>query len=78
MAPSPLFASDDARILDRIRKGDEGALADLYRENRKPVRALVTRNSGSEDDADDMLDDLKLTVGTGLSLRLLPEVVVLE
>jgi RNA polymerase sigma factor (sigma-70 family) len=62
MAPSPLFASDDARILDRIRKGDEGALADLYRENRKPVRALVTRNSGSEDDADDMLQEALVTL----------------
>jgi RNA polymerase sigma factor (sigma-70 family) len=57
-----LFVSSDARILDRIRKGDEGALVDLYAENRDPVRSLVTRNSGSADDADDMLQEALVTL----------------
>ena len=57
MASSPLFLSADARTLDRIRKGDEEALAELYRANRKPVMALVTRNSGTADDAEDMLQE---------------------
>ena len=57
MALSPLFVSDDARTLDRIRKGDQEALAELYRANKRPIRALVTRNSGSTDDADDMLQE---------------------
>jgi RNA polymerase sigma factor (sigma-70 family) len=61
--PGPLlFAGSDARILDRIRKGDEGALEVLYRENRKPVTALVTRNSGTADDADDMLQEALVTL----------------
>ena len=59
---APLFASEDARILDRIRKGDEGALVDLYRENRNPVRSLVMRNSGTGDDADDMLQEALVTL----------------
>ena len=62
MAGSPLFASSDARLLDRIRKGDEEALVELYRENRRPVTALVTRNSGTEDDADDMLQEALVTL----------------
>ncbi len=62
MSVSPLFASSDARILDRLRKGDEAALVDLYRENRRSVRALVTRNSGTEDDADDMLQEALVTL----------------
>jgi RNA polymerase sigma factor (sigma-70 family) len=62
MAASPLFASSDARILDRIRKGDEGALVELYRENRNPVMALVTRNSGREEDADDILQEALVTL----------------
>ncbi|MEW6512005.1 MAG: sigma-70 family RNA polymerase sigma factor [Bacteroidota bacterium] len=57
MAPAPLFASDDARILDRIRKGDEGALADLYRANRRPVAALVRQHRGTSEDAEDVLQE---------------------
>jgi len=62
MAGSPLFASSDARLLDRIRNGDEGALVELYRENRRPIAALVRRNSGTEDDADDMLQEALVTL----------------
>jgi RNA polymerase sigma factor (sigma-70 family) len=62
MAGPPRFASTDAALLDRIRKGDEGALVDLYRDNRSPVRALVMRNSGTADDADDILQDALVTL----------------
>ena len=62
MAASPLFSSSDAEILDRIRKGDEGALVELYHKNRSPVRALVTGNSGTADDADDMLQEALVTL----------------
>jgi RNA polymerase sigma factor (sigma-70 family) len=62
MAPAPLFASDDARILARIRSGDEGALVELYRTNRRPIMALVTRNSGTVDDAEDVLQDAVVTL----------------
>ncbi len=59
---TPLFADTDAAILDRIRKGDEGALVELYRDNRRPVRALILRNSGTEEDADDMLQEALVTL----------------
>lgn len=59
---APLFASDDARILAGIRNGDEEALLELYRANRKPVTALVTRNSGTADDAEDVLQEAIVTL----------------
>jgi RNA polymerase sigma factor (sigma-70 family) len=51
------FPSTDARILDMLRHGDEEALVMLYRSNQKPVTAFVLRNSGTEDDAKDMLQE---------------------
>jgi RNA polymerase sigma factor (sigma-70 family) len=62
MTASPLFASSDARILDQIRKGDEVALVELYRQHRNTVRALVRRNSGTEADADDLLQEALVTL----------------
>lgn len=52
-----LFFNTDAAILDLIKKGDEEALVRLYHANRKMVTAYVTRNSGTEDDAEDMLQE---------------------
>jgi RNA polymerase sigma factor (sigma-70 family) len=57
MSTQLLFLHQDATLLDRIRKGDEEALADLYRSNQRPVTALVTRNSGTSDDAVDVLQE---------------------
>jgi len=51
------FLSTDARILDMLRHGDEEALVMLYRSNRKPVTSFVLRNSGTPDDAEDMLQE---------------------
>ena len=51
------FVGEDARTFARIRDGDEEALAELYEKNRKPVMALVTRNTGSPDDAEDILQE---------------------
>jgi len=59
---TPLFASTDAAVLDRIRKGDAEALVGLYRDNRAQVRALVLRNSGTEADADDILQEALVTL----------------
>jgi len=52
-----LFLSTDARVLDLIRRGDEEGLVVLYRSNRKPITAFVTRNNGTADDAEDMLQE---------------------
>jgi RNA polymerase sigma factor (sigma-70 family) len=40
-----------------MRKGDEEALVLLYRSNERPITAFVTRNNGTADDAQDMLQE---------------------
>lgn len=57
MSPSLLFVHSDARILDQIRRGDEEALVALYHANERKVTALVTKNSGTVDDAQDILQE---------------------
>jgi RNA polymerase sigma factor (sigma-70 family) len=57
MAHSTLFLHEDARILDGIRRGDDEALVTLYRLCDGPVRRYVTANNGTQDDADDMLQE---------------------
>lgn len=57
MAAPLLFLNQDAKILDLIRSGDEEALVLLYESNRRQVTALVTRNHGTADDANDVLQD---------------------
>ena len=52
-----LFLNDDARILDQIRKGKEEALVRLYQTNERQVMSFVTRNNGTRDDAEDMLQE---------------------
>jgi len=51
------YLSTDARILDMLRQGDEEALVMLYRSNRKPVTAFVLKNNGTQDDAEDLLQE---------------------
>lgn len=57
MSPSLFFLNEDARILEQIRTGDEKALATLYQANEKQVTAFISRNNGTRDDAEDMLQD---------------------
>jgi RNA polymerase sigma factor (sigma-70 family) len=57
MKPSLFFLTTDSKILDLIRKGDEEALEMLYDSNRKPVSAYIMRNSGTSDDAKDVLQE---------------------
>jgi RNA polymerase sigma factor (sigma-70 family) len=52
-----LLLQSDARVLELIRTGDEEAMVLLYRQNRKAITAYVTSNSGSKDDAEDMLQE---------------------
>lgn len=51
------FLNEDARLLDRIRRGDEEALVTLFRQSRRAVTALITRNSGTERDAEEVLQE---------------------
>ncbi len=57
MQTSFFFLNNDSKLLDAIRNGDEEALAELFRQNRRPITSLVTRNQGSEDDAEDVLQE---------------------
>ena len=57
MSAPLFFLNSDARILEQIRKGDEEALVALYEANRVMITAFVTRNKGSHDDAEDMLQE---------------------
>jgi len=62
MRPALFFLHDDARILDLIRRGDEEALVTLYHANKRAVSAYVSRNSGTQDDAEDMLQEALVTL----------------
>ncbi len=57
MAASLLFLNTDAKILDLIRKGDDEGLVMLYKANRTPILTYVLRNSGTEADAEDLLQE---------------------
>lgn len=57
MSASLHFLTGDRRLLDQIRGGDEGGLVILFESNRKPIRSLVSKNSGNVDDADDVLQE---------------------
>ena len=57
MSPSFLFLNRDAKILDLIRKGDEQGLVMLFEDARPMVVSYVTRNNGSADDGEEMLQD---------------------
>ena len=51
------FMNDDAHILNLMKNGDEEALVIVYKQNRAMVTSLVKRNGGSDDDADDVLQE---------------------
>ncbi len=55
---TPLFfLNDDSKVLDALRNGNEDALAELFTRNRSAITALVVRNQGDEDDAEDVLQE---------------------
>ncbi len=47
----------DRKLIERILKGDESAITVVYRNNVMMVRKYVLENSGTEDDAQDMLQE---------------------
>lgn len=64
MQTSFFFLNDDSKLLDALRNNDEEALVDLFRRNRRPITSLVTRNQGSEDDAEDVLQEAIVVSGS--------------
>ena len=57
MKSPPPFLHSDTRILDSIRRGNEEGLVTLFRSCRRQVTAHVLRNSGTTDDAEDILQE---------------------
>jgi RNA polymerase sigma factor (sigma-70 family) len=51
------FLDQDSRLLEEIRRGDEHALVTLYKQSCKSVTALITRNSGTARDAEEVLQE---------------------
>jgi RNA polymerase sigma factor (sigma-70 family) len=51
------FLNEDSKLLDALRNDDDNALADLFRQNRRPVVSFILRNQGSADDAEDVLQE---------------------
>lgn len=51
------FLNDDARILEAVRAGSEDALAELFHQNHCAITAYIVKNRGSEQDAEDILQD---------------------
>lgn len=52
-----LFLNTERRLLERIARGDDRALASLYDTNWKVTVSYVLRNSGTTDDAKDLLQE---------------------
>ncbi|MCK9410643.1 MAG: sigma-70 family RNA polymerase sigma factor [Bacteriovoracaceae bacterium] len=57
MKPTLFFLNNDAKILDLMHQGDDEALVMLFRQNQKAVSSYVLRNNGSQDDAEDVLQE---------------------
>jgi len=51
------FLKNESDVIARVRRGDRKALLALFDMNRKQIVSLVTRNGGSIDDADDILQE---------------------
>lgn len=52
-----LFLNTERRLVERIARGDDAALASLYDVNWKVTVSYVLRNSGTTDDAKDLLQE---------------------
>lgn len=52
-----LSLTGDTRILDKMKRGDEHVLVKLYESNRRPISNLISRNSGTQADAEDVLQE---------------------
>ncbi len=57
MAAELHFLPTDGAILEMLQRGDERGLVLLYKQCRNPVRNYVLRNSGTQDDAEDLLQE---------------------
>lgn len=61
-AADPARAREDARVIERIATGDEGALAELYDRYAKPAYSLARRICVDESIAEDVVQEVFLSV----------------
>jgi RNA polymerase sigma factor (sigma-70 family) len=57
MARGVLPFNRDQHVLELIRTGDRAGLVRLYDDNRRPIVSHVTRNGGTTDEAEDVLQE---------------------
>lgn len=57
MSSTLSFSQGESNLVNRIRNGDRKALLELFDRNRRPIVTLVTRNGGSSDDGEDVLQE---------------------
>lgn len=57
MARGVLPFDRDQHLLELIRAGDRAGLVRLYDDNRRPIVSHVTRNGGTTDEAEDVLQE---------------------
>lgn len=48
---------DDIQLLEAVRNGDENALIQVYRDSYTNIRNYIFKNSGKEEDVDDVVQD---------------------
>jgi RNA polymerase sigma factor (sigma-70 family) len=53
---------NDEQLVAAIKRGEKDAMIQLYKDNYNPVRNYVLKNSGSADDAEDILQDATIVI----------------
>jgi RNA polymerase sigma factor (sigma-70 family) len=53
---------NDLELIEAIKSGDRNALIQLYKDNFMSIRTYVINNSGTNDDAEDILQDATIVV----------------
>lgn len=53
---------NDEQLIVAIRNGDKDAVVQLYKDNRMAIRNYILKNSGTDDDAEDILQDACVAV----------------
>src|SRR5688572_1590362 len=66
MAPEPALVSDDAKLLERLRSGEEAAYEELVRRYGGRMLAVARRFLPVEDDARDAVQDAFLSAFRGI------------
>ncbi len=57
MTPSLQFLNRESKILHLIRSGDDRGLVMMFEDTRTMTRSYVKRNSGTEEEADELLQE---------------------